>query len=188
MLLVACFAVCVALVPVMGGSLTRLASHRFSHSYLLFGALAIQVLIISIVPEGGGWQAAAHVASYLLAVCFLVFNRAVAGLWLIGIGTGMNLTAILVNGGVMPATRSALELAGKLPEPGSFVNSAALAHPKMAFLGDVFAIPAPLPLANVFSAGDVCIVIGAALALFQITQSRVVMQLRERRMGSIDPL
>jgi Family of unknown function (DUF5317) len=188
MLLVACFLICVALVPLTGGSLTRLANHRFERAYLLGAALGIQVLIISIVPEGGGWQSGAHVASYLLAVAFLISNRAVSGLWLIGLGTGMNLIAIAANGGVMPATRSALRLAGLLSESGSFVNSAAVENARFAFLGDVFAIPEPLPLANVFSAGDVCIVVGAALALFQICESRFALRLREQRLGSVGRL
>ena len=35
------------------------------------------------------------------------------------------------------------------------MNSGVLAAPRLAFLGDVFAIPAGWPLANVFSIGDV---------------------------------
>jgi len=34
------------------------------------------------------------------------------------------------------------------------------ASPHLAFLGDVFAIPAPFPLADVFSVDDVLVLIG----------------------------
>lgn len=186
MLLVACFLVCVMVVPLTGGSLTRLGAHRFARPYLLIGALAVQVLIISIVPSGGTWQAAAHVGSYALAVGFLVANKEVPGLWLIGLGTAMNVLAITANGGVMPATRSALEAAGKWVGTGHFVNSAAIADAKLVFLGDVFAIPQPLPLANVFSAGDVCIVMGAALTVFQVCGSRFALG-RQERLGTLTP-
>jgi Family of unknown function (DUF5317) len=180
MLLVACFLICVALVPLTGGSLGKLASHRFKRPYLLIGALGVQVLIISIVPSGGGWQAGAHIFSYALAIGFLVANKECPGLWLTAVGTAMNVVAITANGGVMPATRVALETAGRWVESAGFVNSAALADPKLIFFGDVFAIPEPLPLANVFSAGDVCIVIGAALAVFQISGSRFALGWTER--------
>ena len=43
----------------------------------------------------------------------------------------------------------------------AFENSAPVDDAHLAFLGDVFAVPAGWPLANVFSIGDVLIVIGA---------------------------
>jgi hypothetical protein len=186
MLLVACFLICVVLVPLTGGRLSRLATHRFARPYLLFGALGVQVLIISIVPASGGWQAGAHVFSYALAIGFLLSNREIPGLWLICLGTAMNVAAIAANGGVMPATRSALEAAGQWAGTGHFVNSAAIADAKLVFLGDVFAIPEPLPLANVFSAGDVCIVVGAALTVFQVCGSRFALGWRDR-LGNLNP-
>ncbi|MBA2426322.1 MAG: DUF5317 family protein [Actinobacteria bacterium] len=48
-----------------------------------------------------------------------------------------------------------------------------MAEPNLLFLGDVFAWPVPLPLHNVFSAGDVCVVLGVALVLHQICGSRL---------------
>ena len=108
-----------------------------------------------------------------MAFVFLYANRDVPGLWLVGLGTAMNLTAIAANRGVMPATRSALATAGIPIEGGHFVNSGILADPKLIFLGDVFAVPEPIPLAIVFSAGDVCVAIGAALILHQLCRSRL---------------
>lgn len=108
-----------------------------------------------------------------MAFVFLYANRDVPGLWLVGLGTAMNLTAIAANRGVMPATRSALATAGIPIEGGHFVNSGILADPKLIFLGDVFAVPESIPLANVFSAGDVCVAIGAALILHQLCRSRL---------------
>jgi hypothetical protein len=120
---------------------------------------------------------------------FLMANRGMPGLWLVGVGTAMNLTAILANGGVMPATRAALRAAGRLPVSGHFENSTVLADPNLAFLGDVFAWPAPLPLANVFSAGDVCVVLGAVMILHQICGSRLAPEvLRQSSKGRLKPL
>ena len=61
----------------------------------------------------------------------------------------------------MPADMDAWRRAGLKPvPPGVFENSQALSDPKLGFLGDIFAIPASWPLSNVFSIGDVLIVIG----------------------------
>jgi hypothetical protein len=93
---------------------------------------------------------------------------------LVALGAALNLLAITANGGVMPASAEALAAAG-LPaaEPG-FESSAALADPRLAFLGDVFAIPASWPLSNVFSVGDVCIGAGLTWGLHRICGSRLV--------------
>ncbi len=54
-----------------------------------------------------------------------------------------------------------------------FTNSDAVEGANLAFLGDVFAIPAGWPGANVFSVGDVVIVLGALLALHALCGSRL---------------
>ena len=77
---------------------------------------------------------------------------------------------------VMPASRSALATAGLEPTgDASFANSDLVEGAHLAFLGDVFAIPAGWPGANVFSVGDVLLVAGALLALHVICGSRLGM-------------
>ena len=63
----------------------------------------------------------------------------------------------------MPASRAALRLAG-LPVSAIPHNNSELATSgdHLRFLGDVFALPHSLPLANVFSIGDILIAIGLA--------------------------
>jgi hypothetical protein len=173
-LLVVCFLLAVVTVPLAGGDLTRLAEHRFRRPWALAAALAVQIVIISVIPDSDPLLlAAAHLVSYVLAILFLLANGSIPGLWLVGAGTGMNLVAIAANGGVMPATHAALAAAGRLPKGDGFVNSGVLEDPNLVFLGDVFAIPKELPFANVFSAGDVCIVVGAALVVHQVCRSRL---------------
>ena len=82
----------------------------------------------------------------------------------------MILAAIAANGGVMPAARGAVQLAGRpLDYHGIYANSAAIPHPHLLFLGDVFAIPAGLPLANTFSIGDILISTGVVVAILVTT-------------------
>ena len=46
----------------------------------------------------------------------------------------------------MPASASALTASGWRAQPGHFANSAVVAHPKLAVLGDIFATPRWFPL------------------------------------------
>ena len=94
--------------------------------------------------------------------------------WMIALGGLMNVVAIAANGGVMPARLGALQAAGlDVAGAGEFTNSDAVEGANLAFLGDVFAIPAGWPGANVFSVGDVVIVLGALLALHALCGSRL---------------
>ena len=145
------------------------------------GALVTQVLIISILPSGDqGLHQAVHLATYGLLGAFVWLNRRIPGLLVIGLGGLLNAIAIAANDGVMPATRSALERAGIEQNAGDFANSTAVAHPHLQFLGDVFAIPAGWPAANVFSVGDVLIAVGGLIALHGICESSL-----GRRLASI---
>ena len=117
-------------------------------------------------PGGSPWlHRVLHVASYALAAVFVVANRRLAGMRMLALGATLNLIAILANNGVMPASRSALRTAGMLTISTDFLNSAAVAHPRLLFLGDILAVPHTVPFANVYSIGDVCIAIGVAIAI-----------------------
>jgi hypothetical protein len=105
---------------------------------------------------------------------FLAANWRLPGLPLAALGAALNLLAIVANGGVMPASPSALAAAGLPVDQPGFQNSAALADPRLAFLGDVFAVPASWPLSNVFSVGDLLIGAGLAWGLHRVCGSRLV--------------
>jgi hypothetical protein len=192
MLLVVAFALVLLSVPLGGGRLSALARLDLSAVWLLSLALGVQVLIISVFHDEGSWLLpAAHIFSYGLILTFLVANRAHTGLRLLGLGVAMNAAAIAANGGVMPASDFALDLAGRSAATGEFMNSAFVGNAKLAFLGDIFAWPDPLPLHNVFSPGDVCILVGAAILLHQVCGSRLFLSQgpsRRRRLLPIKPL
>jgi MFS family permease len=172
MLLAAALAVCVATVPLFGGRLEALADLELRARWTLLAALGTQMTIVYVVPHWpDGLLSAAHVGSYLFAVGFLVANRRVPGLAIIAFGGALNLVTIAANGGVMPASRSALATAGLSDTPGQFASSISVSHPKLAFLGDVFAVPASFPIHNVFSVGDICIIAGAFVLLHRVCGS-----------------
>jgi hypothetical protein len=158
-----------ALVPLGRGRLSALVDLRFRWPWLLWAALALQIFLF--MPGGPAWPAA-HLLSYALAAAFAWQNRRIPFLWLVCLGGALNLAAITVNAGTMPARREAVAAAGLTGADPA--NSSVLAHPHLAFLGDVFAIPATWPLHNVFSVGDVILVVGAGLLMHRVTGSRLL--------------
>jgi hypothetical protein len=174
-LLLAVVILSVVTVRPAGGSLAALGRVPVRYAPAIFGALAIQVAIFAVVPGGSpGLHRVLHIASYALAAVFVIANRRLAGMRMLAFGATLNLIAILANNGVMPASRSALRTAGMRPSSTNFLNSAAVAHPHLLFLGDILAVPHAVPLANVYSIGDVCIAIGVAIAIHGLAGSRLV--------------
>ena len=152
-------------VPLAGGHLTRAADLRFKAPWAIGLALLIQIVIISLVPGGGPLRPALHVGTYLLAGAFLVLNRKIGGLWILMLGAMINAVVIGVNGGVMPANATALRTAGIHPSLTEFANVGRSARGAPLVPGRCLRLPAPLPLHNVFSVGDVLIVLGAGAIL-----------------------
>ncbi len=161
-------------VPLAGGRLSRLVDIQVHGVWAVLLAVAIQVGISNVAPGGSHvLHAGLNVVSYLLDAYFIFANRRLAGVPLVAIGAALNVLAITTNGGVMPANAVALRTAGITARAG-FDNSAALAHPHLAFLGDVFPVPGPWPIGNVLSAGDLIILLGALVLLHVTCRSRLV--------------
>jgi hypothetical protein len=185
-LLLAVVVLSVVTVRPAGGSLTELGRAHLRYAPAILGALAVQVLIIVVAPGGSSWvHRALHVASYALAAVFVVANRRLAGMRLLGLGAALNLIAIIANNGVMPASRSALRTAGMLTASNDFVNSAAVPHPRLLVLGDVLAVPRSVPFANVYSIGDVLIAVGLAVVIHGLAGSRLVPRAAKPGAGSV---
>jgi hypothetical protein len=166
MLVGAALLLCILSVPLTGGRLSALADLEFRRAWLAVAAIAVQVLIISVLPAvGKGLSAEIHLASYVLLGAFLVANRHIPGLLVIAVGGALNLAAIATNGGVMPADPDAIAASGISRSATEFANSAPADGAPLGFLGDVFHTPGWLPIHNVFSVGDLVIVVGALLLL-----------------------
>ncbi len=169
--MLAVLAVLLAAVPLLGGSLTTLSEVRLGRPWALPSALLAQIIVVSVFPHADrALLVGLHLASYGLAALFLHANRKVPGLSLLALGATMNFLAIAANGGVMPARPEALASAGIVAaDEGEFVNSGAVDDAELSWLGDVFAVPEPVPLHNVFSIGDVLIVAGAGWTVHRLS-------------------
>jgi Family of unknown function (DUF5317) len=152
-----------------GGRIMRLAELDLRWGWVGLAAIGLQVILFS-TPVGSmlGWLAPVGYVVTTGAVLLAVFlNIRMVGMPLIAAGAVTNFAAVLANGGYMPSTPEALASAGRAIEPG-YSNSAVLQHPALAPLTDIFAIPAGVPLSNVFSVGDVLIAAGIGILVFWV--------------------
>ncbi|WP_024288524.1 DUF5317 family protein [Cellulomonas sp. KRMCY2] len=157
------------LSPLLAGRWSaRLLLLRWRWPLLIWATLALQV-VATEAPIPATLASVLHVATYAAALAFLWANRHVAGVPVVTAGAASNGITIALNGGVLPASASALA-AADIDRTAGFANSAVLDHPVLPWLGDVFAWPAPLPLANTFSVGDLLIALGVTLAAWTGTQ------------------
>ena len=149
----------------LGGRLGGLAAVRFHWVGLAILGLLVQLLLFTDAGGNvvGSWVPAVYVASNLVVLAAVIRNVTIPGVWLIALGAAGNLAAIVANGGLMPADPAALASAGL--QIGGVTNSVVLADPALRPLTDIFAIPAGVPMANVFSLGDILIGIGVAATI-----------------------
>jgi hypothetical protein len=153
------------LAPLLGGNLRRLADLRLRATRLIYLALALQ---LAAFPVGAmPWQPSdttavvLWLASYACLAVATGINLRLGGMPLIAAGLVANLAAIVANGGHMPVLPAAMRAAGRSYHV--HFNSAAVSAPHLPWLVDRWAVPDWIPLANVFSVGDVLIALGGVL-------------------------
>jgi predicted MFS family arabinose efflux permease len=172
MLVLACVVIGVLASRLVCGRFPTIDALDLRRGGLVFAALALQLLIftpavaavprVAIVP--------AHIVSYALVGAFLLCNWRRLELLLLGLGFLANAVVIALNDGRMPISLEAWAATGRpahlLTATGTSNNNVlATPHTHLAWLGDVFALPRAVPLANTLSVGDLLIVAGGFLLL-----------------------
>lgn len=143
-----------------GGRLRHLRATRLSWVGVLLAGLALQVLVDlaaarELVPAAvttGGL-----LVSEVLVLAFVVANRRLPGMWLVGLGFALNAVVILANG-AMPVDPAAVERLGA-ERPGELVGKHELltAASRLPWLADHLPVA---PLRTVLSPGDVVLAVG----------------------------
>ncbi|MCL4396531.1 MAG: DUF5317 domain-containing protein [Chloroflexi bacterium] len=181
MILAAAVASAVFVGLLRGGKLGQLANLPLRLGLVALVAFLLQVYLIYFPePVGQGllsFRVIVLLFSYGLLGVVIWHNRALPGLWVIGIGLLANFAVMTLNGGYMPITPEALAAVGRSgniisPQSGSRVlatKDVLLARDATVlwWLSDIFIIPPPFPIPSVFSAGDLLI----ALGVFWLVQS-----------------
>ena len=180
MILLAFIALALVLSLIRGGRFQQLGRLQFRAWYLVLLALGTQLVIFSHWWQRVGsqlWASVLYLLSYLLLSAVVWLNRSIPGILALGAGLILNALVIGANGGRMPASLSALRTAGIVGPDETFetlrqANSTLIDFSTpLWFLGDIFAVPSKIPLANVFSVGDVLIAGGGAW--FMVANTRV---------------
>ena len=157
--------------PLAKGRLIAFGELKLQWGPLLLLAVVAQSVILFVLPNHpGGFHEPLHVASYALIGLFVVRNIRVHGMWSIALGGLCNAVVIVVNGGVMPVSQSALKAAGIYPLPDRFLNARALNDAALSFLGDVFPVT---PLQTVVSVGDILVAFGAVVLIHGVSGSHL---------------
>ena len=193
MIIVVAAVIAILSVPLTGRSLSPLAHIHIRRSWVVWASMLLQLPITLIPDFPAALGQGVHILSFALAGIFVWSNRHLPGELVIAAGGLLNLIAIAANGGTMPASAWAWRVAGFAPPTDSFGNSSVIASARLPWLGDVLAVPAGWPFSNVFSFGDLVIIIGltylvhrtcraaapavvAALPLAATLSARVVLQ------------
>ncbi|MBV8064300.1 MAG: DUF5317 domain-containing protein [Actinobacteria bacterium] len=169
------FLIGVAVALPLGGRLSTLVKLQLKWIWVVYLALAFQIAAFPghrmpwRTPDSvavGLW-----IASDVLLVSVVIRNGRLFGVPLVALGLFSNLIAVLANGGHMPALPSALKGAGLHYHVSQ--NSERMLHPALPWLVDRWAAPSWIPLANVFSVGDVIIAVGGFILALAVTGARV---------------
>lgn len=159
-----------------GGRVTNLSRLSLRYFGLLFVPLLLQIVAFS--PLGDVPLFEAPLAQYLyvtslgLGVIVLWLNRHLPGVGWIALGLLLNFIVISLNGGFMPMSAQARAFAGIKPLTGRANNVVPMTDSTvLPWLADILPLPPFVPLAHVFSIGDVLILIGGVI----FTQSSLVL-------------
>ena len=150
----------------LGGKPAGLARLEFRWPWLLMAGLFVQVVLFTdfVAARIGDAGPAIYVASTAAVFAGVLRNVRIPGMALVALGAASNLVAIVANGGYMPAGAGAMAALGKT-DPTIYSNSTVVARPALEPLTDVFALPAWIPFANIFSVGDLVIGLGVVVVI-----------------------
>ena len=158
----------------LGADPRRLALVRLRASWVVFVALALQILLFTPaadvlhVPLS---ESITHIATYAALLAFVAANLAQPGFLFAAAGCALNTIAIVANGGRMPVTLASWVATGRsaddLTRHGVYNNVALASGAHLGWLGDVFPLPRLVPLANALSIGDLLLLVGVITFAFR---------------------
>jgi hypothetical protein len=170
-----------ALLRYRKDALNRIAALPLRFSWILILAIILQIPLLrapAVPPHDLRLQQALLFLSYLLLLVFVFLNWRMSGILLAGVGMGLNLLAILANGGFMPVTAQTLVRIN----PGSQVQdwTVGMHYPGSKdvirlpqeiyfwLFSDLLVLPPPFPLPTAFSLGDLLIGLGIVWTLVSL--------------------
>jgi hypothetical protein len=157
----------------VGGRPAGLAALRIRYGPIMVAGLLVQIVLFTpaVTEVIGDLGPPIYVLSTAVVIGAVLMNARITGMPVIALGAISNLTAIVANGGYMPADAGAMASLGR-GEPTTYSNSTILAEPALQPLTDIFVLPAWVPFTNVFSIGDVLIALGVVIVIVSAMRRR----------------
>jgi hypothetical protein len=170
MFIVLVLAAAVAVALLRGGRLSALTDLPIRHIWLFFIPLILQLIIFLPFGASLGQDTTLTKAVYLFSMAIgavvLLLNRHLPGATWIAAGLMLNLLVITVNGGFMPVSAEARQIAGRPPVVERSNNVVPLTDQTLLpWLADIIPLPSWLPFSNVMSIGDALIMFGAFILI-----------------------
>jgi hypothetical protein len=175
MLLLAGLVIGLAAGVVTGGKFGNLSGLRFRWPYFVLLVLVVkEVVLLTPLNRVEGTQFV-YAASLAALVGWTIWHiDLLPGVWLVSVGSALNLLVVLVNGGRMPVSA---ELAARgthlLVDRGHIGQYVLMGpHANLGWLADWLAFPGPLGtvLPEVYSPGDFVSALGIAVVTFLATR------------------
>jgi hypothetical protein len=175
MLLLAGLVIGVAAGLVAGGKLGNLSLLRFRWPYFVLLVIVVkEVVLLTPLNRIDGTQFV-YAASLAALVGWTIWHiDLLPGVWLVSLGSALNLLVVLVNGGRMPVSPELAARGSHLLVDRGFIGQYVLMgpHTNLSRLADWLAFPAPLGtvLPEAYSPGDFVSALGIAVVTFLATR------------------
>lgn len=151
----------------LGGKLSNWSAISLRWPWVVVLALLIRVAVAGTPLGRVDWLRYVYVASLVALIAWTLWNiDRLFGIWLVSIGSTINLIVIVANDFRMPVVQSA---AGRLVELGSHGQYTVMdSGTRLSWLADWVLVPGWL--GGVFSPGDAVIGIGLGIVAFAVTR------------------
>lgn len=165
----------ILIAALRGGKISNFANLHLRWIPLAIAAFVLQLLIFTpllatpLLPYA---TTQLYMLSMAMLTIWVALNWRTPGMWLMAAGLLMNTAAIVANGGYMPTPAEYALAAGKIGvyDSAQINNNSVLRPPedvKLWLFTDILVVPSFIPLANVFSIGDVVLTLGIAVLCYQ---------------------
>jgi uncharacterized protein DUF5317 len=158
-----------------GGKLGNLSTLRFRWPYFVLGVLLVkEVVLLTPLSRIDGMQFV-YAASLAALVGWTIWHlNLLPGVWLVSVGTALNLLVVLANGGRMPVSQELAARGSHLLVDRGFIGQYVLMgpHTNLSWLADWLALPGPIGavLPEAYSPGDFVAALGIAVVSFLATK------------------
>jgi uncharacterized protein DUF5317 len=165
----------VAVGVATGGKLGNLSSLRFRWPYFVLGVLLVkEVVLLTPLSRIDGVQLV-YAASLAALVGWTIWHiNLLPGVWLVSVGTALNLLVVLANGGRMPVSPELAARGSHALVDRGFIGQYVLMgpHTNLSWLADWLALPGPIGavLPEAYSPGDFVAALGIAVVSFLATK------------------